>query len=153
MAGIFDGPCDNHYTLTVTMCNRSHQPCIGKIQCDRLLKIAQEMEDDNALTDGIHDALAYYNRSLDKIAKTVAQTGDMSGVMELIDLDERTLASSPSCTSFLIDQYRTFVSVYVNTDTWRHELENLMSALVLMETNMNARGIPVPLPTSALSTW
>lgn len=153
MAGIFDRPCDNHYTLTVTMCKRSRQPCIGKIQCDRLRKIAQEIEGDNALADGIHDALAYYDRSLFEIVKNVAKTGDMSEVTELIDLDERTLNSVSSRTSLLVDQYRAFVNVYVSNDTWQDERGNLMKALVLIETSMNARGIPVPLPTSALSAW
>jgi len=154
MAGILDGPCDDHYTLTITMCKRSHQPCIGKIQCDRLRKIAQEIEtSDNTLADGIHDALAYYDRSLFEVVKTVAQTGDMSKVTELIDLDERLMESSSSCTSLLLDQYRAFVNVYISNGTWYQERERIMTALKLLEKNMQSREIPVPLSTNALISW
>ena len=154
MAGIFDGVCDDHYTLTITMCKRSHQPCIGKIQCDRLRKIAHEIEtSDNALADGIHDALAYYDRSLFEVVKTIAKTGVMSEVTELIDLDERLMESSPSCTSLLLDQYRAFVNVYINNGVGYHEREHIMTALKLLEKNMQSREIPVPLSTAALVSW
>jgi len=119
-----------------------------------LRKIAQEIEtSDNALADGIHDALAYYDRSLFDVVKTVAKTGVMSEVIELIDLDERLMESSPSCTSLLLDQYRAFVNVYVSNGVWHQEREHIMTALKLLEENMQSREIPVPLSTAALVSW
>lgn len=154
MTGILDGICDDHYTLKVTMCKRSHQPCIGKTQCDRLMMIAHRIEEsDNVLADSIHDALADYDRRLYDMAQDIARTGDLTELKELINLDTCVLKTIPQTRSILIDRYRIFVQEYMKDHSLEHERERLMEAIMLMERDMFKRGIPIPMSSKNLMTW